>query len=448
MTGRHLSRRRFLGAGAGLAGALALGPGGAALASPAARGTFLRARAQEQITLHVFVHANHPFDRVKPIYEAKYPNVKLDMMENNDMAVFRATLAANGEGTPDIFWPEIDAVQELGKTGVLLDVTNLVKKHETELAPGKTQECYIPSTGKYAAFPGDIATVGLYYRQDLLDQAGVTIPDDWTWDQFIDAAKEVKAKTGAASIYFPTVGDVNTAYLWTFLMFQLGGAVTNADGTQVTLDDDKGIAAMELTKKLYEADIAIDEVPFEENYFAEIAAGHVGMSPAAVWYRGFGIEPNVTDEQSGQGQWRVALLPRPAEGAVRVANLGGAAIASTVYTKYPEEVMNFMELALGTLEGATACGDWGILPPFLPYLQSDAWKSVRSPAFGDFAFNDIWTEAVNQYPGTWYKQPVFGEALTEIGSAMMPMMNGDVAVADGMKAIGDRVRKLNERYQG
>ncbi|MEA2598493.1 MAG: lactose/L-arabinose transport system substrate-binding protein, partial [Thermomicrobiales bacterium] len=215
MTGQHLSRRRFLGAGTGLATALALGPQGAALAGPAARSALLRGLAQEAITLDVFVHANHPFDRVKPLYEEKYPNVKLNMMESNDMAVFRATLAANGEGTPDLFWPEIDVVQELGKTGVLLDVTDLVKKHEAELAPGKTKECLIPSTGKYAAFPGDIATVGLYYRQDLLEQAGVTVPEDWTWDQFIEAAKEIKAKTGAASIYFPTVGDVNTAWLWT-----------------------------------------------------------------------------------------------------------------------------------------------------------------------------------------------------------------------------------------
>jgi ABC-type glycerol-3-phosphate transport system substrate-binding protein len=376
-----------------------------------------------------------------------YPSVTLNMMENNDMAVFRATLAAAGEGTPDIFWPEIDAVQELGKTGVLLDVTDLVKKHEQELAAGKTAECLIPSTGKYAAFPGDIATVGLYYRQDTLDEAGVTIPDDWTWDDWITTAREIKDKTGKASLSLSTIGDAVTPHLWQFILFQLGGAVTNSDGTEVTLDDEKGIAAMELTKKVYEADVHIDENPFEENFFAEISAGNIGMVPAAVWYRGFGIEPYVTDESNGMGQWRVALLPRPAEGAVRVANLGGAAIASTTYTEYPQEVMNFMELALGSMEGATACGDWGILPPFLPYLQSDAWNNVRSEAFGDFAFNEVWTQAVDQYPGTWYKQPVFGEAMTTLGAAMMPMLNGDVDIPTGLKDVGDQVRELNKRYQ-
>ena len=445
--GHRFTRRQLIGTSAGMVAALTLGARGAALASPAERSAILKSLSQGEITLDVFVHANHPFDRVKPIYEEMYPGVTLNMMENNDMAVFRATLAAAGEGTPDIFWPEIDAVQELGKTGVLLDVTDLVKKHEQELAPGKTAECLIPSTGKYAAFPGDIATVGLYYRQDTLDEAGVTIPDDWTWDDWITTAREIKDKTGKASLSLSTIGDAVTPHLWQFILFQLGGAVTNSDGTEVTLDDEKGIAAMELTKKVYEADVHIDENPFEENFFAEISAGNIGMVPAAVWYRGFGIEPYVTDESNGMGQWRVALLPRPAEGAVRVANLGGAAIASTTYTEYPQEVMNFMELALGTMEGATACGDWGILPPFLPYLQSDAWNNVRSEAFGDFAFNEVWTQAVDQYPGTWYKQPVFGEAMTTLGAAMMPMLNGDVDIPTGLKDVGDQVRELNKRYQ-
>src|SRR5690606_17601226 len=141
-----------------------------------------------------FVHANHPFDLVKPIYEAKYPNVKLNMMEQNDVAILRAAITAK-EGVPDIFWPEIDMVQELGKTGVLLDTTDIVTADKDNLSPGKTAECFTPSTEKYAAFPGDIATVGIYFRQDKLDEAGVTLPDSWTWDEFLEIGKTIKDAT-------------------------------------------------------------------------------------------------------------------------------------------------------------------------------------------------------------------------------------------------------------
>lgn len=445
MKNTNLTRRRLVAAGAGMAGGLVAG--GSALAAPRRSGSGYSTRDQEQVTLNVFVHANHPFDKVKPIYEAKYPNVKLNMMEQNDVAVFRASLAANGKGTPDILWPEIDMVQELGKTGVLLDVTALVKKHEAELSPGKTAECFIASTGKYAAFPGDIGTVGLFYRQDLLDKAGVTVPETWTWDEFLEAAKTVKSATGASSLVIPTTGTGDSALLWSFILCQLGGGITNADGTEVTLDDEKGIAAMQIAQKLYKADVAIDEVPTEENYFSEISAGNVAMTTQAVWYRGFGIEPNATDEQGGLGQWRVALLPTAGEGSSRTANYGGAAIVSTTYTQHPQEVMNFMETALGSMDGAEACGQWGILPPYLPYLKSDSWAAVRSDAFGDFNFNGVWTEAVSEYPGTWHKQPVFAEAITTVGANIMPILEGTVGVEEGLKAIGDQVREINTRYQ-
>ncbi len=444
MTNSKLSRRGLMGAGAGL-GAAAL-VGRSTLAAPATTGRALNAKLQDDITLNVFVHANHPFDLVKPIYEAKYPNVKLNMMEQNDVAILRAAITAK-EGVPDIFWPEIDMVQELGKTGVLLDTTDIVTAEQADLSPGKTAETFIPSTGKYAAFPGDIATVGIFFRQDKLDEAGVTLPDSWSWDDFLEIGKTIKDKTGAASLVIPTDGTVRSADLFSFILCQLGGAITNADGTEVTFDNDLGVQAMTITQKLFQADIAIDEDPFAENYFAEIAAGNVAATPQAVWYRGFGIEPNATDETGGLGQWRVALLPSAGEGSLLTANLGGAAIASTIYTEHPEEVKNFMVLALGTMEGAEACGQWGILPPYLPYLQSDAWNSVRSDAFGEFNFNAIWTQAVDQYPGTWYKQPVFGEAMTTIGAGIIPILSGDTDITEGLKALGDQVRDLNSRYQ-
>lgn len=447
MTHPPVTRRRLLGTGAAIAAGLALGPGDG-FAAPRRVASARAVAAQEPVELQVYVHANHPFEEVKPLFEEKYPNVTLALLEQNDMVAFRATLAANGEGTPDILWPEINDVQDLGKAGALLDVTDLVEKHKADLAPGKVAECLIPTTGRYAAFPGDIATVGMYYRADLWEQAGAAIPADWTWEDFLTAAKTVKDATGASSLFFPPDdGTGATVILFDYVLCQLGGAYTNVDGTEVTLDDERGITAMTLLKRMYEADVHLEESPLNETYFAALAGDQVAAAPLPVWYRGFGIEPNVTEDAAGFGQWRVALLPRPAPEAARTANFGGAAIASTRFTQHPDEVKAFMELALGSMEGATACGAWGILPPYLPYLQSEAWTGARSPAFGDFAYNEVWTAAVAEYPGTWYKQAVFGEARTTLSAEMLPMLTGDTDVVAGMKAVGDRVRELNARYQ-
>jgi ABC-type glycerol-3-phosphate transport system substrate-binding protein len=439
MAATRFTRRRLIGSGATLAAGLAL----------AGQPRLPIAMAQEEaVNLQVFVHLNHPFDNVKPLFEAANPNITLEMLGSNDMQVFRATLAANGEGTPDLFWPEASEVQELGKAGALLDVTDLIEEHKDNLAPGKVAECLIADTGRYVAWPGDIAVIGLYYREDLLQSAGVEIPDDWTWEEFIETGQKIKQDTGAASIFISTAGNDVTALPWTILAMQLGGSITNADGTEVTLDNEAGIAAMRLLKQIYDANIHIDDSIFNETYFAALGGGQIAISPLPVWYRGFGLEPAVATPEQGQGQWRVALLPRASADSPRTANYGGANIASTRFTQYPEEVKQFMVFALGTTEGAAACAQYGIVPPFLPFLDSEEWFSQRSPAMGDFAYNEVWTEAVKQYPTNWHKQPVFTEALNEIGAQIPPMLTGEVEIEPGMKALGDRVRELNSRYQG
>ena len=130
MKNTSISRRSLMGAGAGMGAAALIGKG--AMAAPATPRRGVSSHFQDQITLNVFVHANHPFDLIKPIYEVKYPNVKLNMMEQNAAAELRAALAA-GAGVPDIFWPEIEMVQELGKTGILLDVTDIVDANKAPL---------------------------------------------------------------------------------------------------------------------------------------------------------------------------------------------------------------------------------------------------------------------------------------------------------------------------
>ncbi|HEX2910868.1 MAG TPA: extracellular solute-binding protein [Chloroflexia bacterium] len=447
----NYSRRRFLKLAAVSMAAI---PAGSALlaacgdsATPApAAGATGGTSSSGKVELQVYVHTNHPFDNVKPLFEQKYPNVTLKMLGNNDPKVFR-TILASKENVPDIFWPEVNDVQAFGKTGVLLDVTDLVNKLKDKYVPGKLAEVFIPSTGKYGAYPADVAPVGIYYREDLFKKAGVTIPDDWTWDDYIEASIKIKQATGASTMAIAPEGTDRTPPPWTFLLAQMGGSVTNADGSQVTLDDEKGIAAMKLLKKMYDAKIFYEEDPLNETFFAALSGNKIAALPMPVWYRGFAMDKNITTAEQGLGQWRVALLPRTGPNSIRTANFGGASIASTKYTQHPQEVKNFMEYAMGTMEGVTAMAKYGIMPSYLPYLESDDWKKARTPVMGDFPFNEIWTKATKEYPTTWYKQAVYAEAMTELGGAMLPMLRGQTPIESGMKAVGDRVRELNKRYQ-
>ncbi|WP_338044766.1 extracellular solute-binding protein [Paenibacillus periandrae] len=55
-------------------------------------------------------------------------------------------------------------------------------------------------TGKYGSQTYGVTISGvfplIYANQDLLDKAGVKIPDNWNWEQFLDTLKQIKEKTG------------------------------------------------------------------------------------------------------------------------------------------------------------------------------------------------------------------------------------------------------------
>jgi ABC-type glycerol-3-phosphate transport system substrate-binding protein len=454
MATHKLSRRRFLGIGTSALGSSLLAACGAAPTAsnqPAATIAPTAAPAvAEKVALDVYVHPNHPFDLVKPLFEQQYPNITLNMLGQNDFAAFRATLAAQGAGTPDIIWPEPAAIQEMGPTGVLLDVTDIVNQYKDMLAPGKLSECYINATGTYAAFPGDIAAVCLYYREDLLEQAGITTPlaNDWSWDEYIEMGQKLKQDSDVFSFYLPTGGGQDTAIPWTYFLAQLGGSFTNADGSEITVNTPQGLAATQLLKKVWDAQISVDGSAFSDVFFGALKGNKFAVLPAPSWYRAFGLEANITTaEEGGFGAWRTALLPRPAPGAARTANWGGANIISTRYTQHPQEVMDFMAFAMASDEGARAVADYGTLPPYLPFLRSDDWKTMRRPLFGDFPFNEAFGQAAEEYPTTWYKTAIYFDALNETGNLLLPILKGEVEAEAGLTAIDTRLREVLTRYQ-
>jgi ABC-type glycerol-3-phosphate transport system substrate-binding protein len=276
----------------------------------------------------------------------------------------------------------------------------------------------------------------------------VTMSDDWTWAEFIEAGKKIRKNTGAYSLFLATDGSQWASVLWSFILAQLDGSITNADGTKVTMDDEKGIAAMKLVKEIYDADIAINDGMFNETFLTACKAGKVASFPMQDWYRQFGIGGSVKTAEEGLGKWKVGLLPRAMKDGIRTANFGGANTASTKFTLHPEAVSQFLEFTHMTMEGASAIAKFGNTPSYIPYLNGEEFLSLKAPIFGDQLYNKVWAEAIKEYPSHWYKLPVYGEAMGEVDAKMPDIVKGKVGVEEGMKAIGDTVRKLNERYQG
>lgn len=383
-------------------------------------------------------------DKAMTGFQKLYPNVKLDWQHLGDwLTKFKATLAS-GNGVPDLVWLEATDVQNFGSQGVLLDVTEHLKPIKDQFSQGKVTEVFIVKKQQYVAMPGDIGLVGLWYRQDLLDKAGIKeLPQDLDYDGFIQIAGDLHQKANEAAFLLPSAG-----WSWPFeiILSQAGGSITSLDGTQVTIADDKGIEAMSIVKKLWDTKAALDTAWLKPDYWAAVKSGKIASDFMPAWMRGF-CESELKSPDDGLGKWKVAPLPKVKDGVSRTAQIGGASLASTKFTKVPDIVWAFMQYSLGSIEGTNLTGGWGIIPSYLPYLTSDNFTGTKSTVFGDFQFGKVWAELAKELSTKYARTAVFSEADADITQDIVPMLQGKVTVVEGMHSLADKISQANQRYQ-
>ncbi|GAT72984.1 ABC transporter, substrate binding protein [sugar] [Microbacterium sp. HM58-2] len=86
--------------------------------------------------------------------------------------------------------------------------------------------------GEMIAVPSDLTMNGPFINTDLFEEAGVDIPSEWTWEEMLDAAKEVKEATG---VPYAFAMDKSGHRLSTILS-QYGTQLLDEDGNALDID--------------------------------------------------------------------------------------------------------------------------------------------------------------------------------------------------------------------
>lgn len=143
----------------------------------------------------------------------------------------------------------------------------------------------------------------LFYRKDLLEQAGAEVPG--TWDEVVSTAKAVQEATGASGIALP-YGKLNGQNLmvWINLLWGYGGDLFDADG-EPAFNSEAGIAATEqYVGFLTEEKIApAGSATFvEQDAVNSFKQGNSAMLPVWWWVRSQLTDPEqsrITADQLG-----------------------------------------------------------------------------------------------------------------------------------------------------
>lgn len=181
----------------------------------------------------------------KPILEAYEEDtgvhIEAEFYSFNDLFEVIETKAASGSADFDVMSVDVTYVAKYGTSGYLEPLDEYFSDEEKAEWDDASYQAGVWEDKMYAA-PMNTSTQELYYNKTLLDEAGITLPENdaenrLTYEQVADLAKQAQEKLdpdGSRGIIGFDFQQVSRVYQMNMLANSLGGANIGDDG--YTLD--------------------------------------------------------------------------------------------------------------------------------------------------------------------------------------------------------------------
>jgi multiple sugar transport system substrate-binding protein len=217
-------------------------------------------------------------------FEAKYPKIKVSLQQVPQDQYYTKLDASIGSGQgPDVMWQSSLAVQ-YATNGALEPLDKYIKSSGLKLSdyPSNIANLY-KFNGKQYGIPKDEDTWTFVYNDVVFKKLGISdVPtNDWTWDDMVKIAKEIKAKQSAAT-------DVPLFYDHAFnngvgsLVHSLGGTIV--DGKKGSVASTQGEKALAMVKSLQDQGL-ITKIADTADYnpVSALISGTVAIAEIPSW---------------------------------------------------------------------------------------------------------------------------------------------------------------------
>ncbi len=272
------------------------------------------------ITIWTYSTSTDAANKAVEIYKKNHPDFDytFDVISfGQEEMVEKVKIALSTGATdtlPDIFYDEDYYFSEYVSyhTDAFYDVTSLIK----DISFYEYKTVNVTHDGKMYAIPYDSGTGVMFYRLDLIKQAGYTEEDmkNLTWDEYIEIGKAVKAATGKEMLIMCPEGDMEGR-----LMYQSAGVWFYDENGNPNMNNVAFKDSFLTMKSLYDADIVYKAAGWDD-YISAIANQKMVSLVGASWWA-----PIIAEYPEQEDLWRVTQMPRMTgnDNYSNYSNLGG-----------------------------------------------------------------------------------------------------------------------------
>ncbi|NOU72478.1 extracellular solute-binding protein [Paenibacillus sp. LMG 31458] len=336
-------------------------------------------------------------------------------------------LARNAAGTAtDVAMLSADYENALAAKGMLVNLSALIKEKDPTYDLSRFFEKLLDAykyKGDLYALPSDLDLGLLWYNKDIFDKAGIPYPNEnWTWDDYLSAAKKLTSGDGPAKVYgteFPSY----TTFLW-----QNGADMISTDGKTSTIDSPEAVKAITFVADLVNKHKVAPKPGSDEDKFQNgKAAMTLGSGP---WYAHYVLK-------DVKFNWGIAPLPK---GDKKATTAYGSTFAIMSTSKNKDEAWKFMKWFLSDEQQFIRAKQFSWFPP--------TRSVVQMPEFGDKSVLKLTKEQKDlvMKETTYGRAPVVVEKQNEVKQIMdrelSLVWSGEKKPEDATKAIKTEVQPL------
>lgn len=272
---------------------------------------------------------------VAELWNEDNPGIQVTVKEqaSGDDLVTKTITAARAGNAPDLMQAEYQALPTLVSNEVLADISAETADAEDAFAPGVWQQVTLGSDAVYA-LPQDSGPMMFYYREDLFEEYGLSVPA--TWEEFAETARALKDAAPEKDL---TTFSANDAGLFAGLAQQAGARWWTVEGEQwrVAIDDEATRRVAEFWGGLVAEDVIDNQPMYTPAWNQALNKGDQIAWVSAVWAPG----TLTSAAPDTAGKWAMAPLPQWEEGGSTTGSWGGSTTAVTNDSEHRAEAAAF-----------------------------------------------------------------------------------------------------------
>lgn len=310
-------------------------------------------------------------------FEKAYPNIHVKLISApNDTDTNRATLTTqiSGGGGPDVFMGDVIWPAQFGAHQLAVPLSKyLPKSYFDTFAPGLVGGATYKGEVYGAPFFEDQGF--LYYRKDILQEDGMTVPT--TWEELVQDAKTAQSK-GQVKYGYVFQGANYEGATCNFMEFlgDAGGAVLNKDQTKSALDSPQAVKALTFMQSLVKDGIS----PQAESTFQETQSMNVFSAGDSLFLRNWDYAYSTSQAAGSNVIGKVGVAPMPTfqgQTPPGYSNIGGWNLYVNPHTKNMAADLTFIKWMTGKDAQTTLATQFSEIPTNEAVRSSSQVKSAN-----------------------------------------------------------------------